>query len=450
MTGTALALHATVFVSVVVGVPVAWRAVRSSPPVPPPGGRIVGPGWWLGVVAAVLFFNQVLFTVYAVRVHGGDMSYLGGYVPDGWFVIADLGPVTAHWPAPGLLAFSALRLPSLFELPLGMLAVLTVVNWLDPSLYRRVTSVAVLALTSASYTITFGLIEWAMHTTYAVEDLVLRAVSGVLTVVALRGVARRRSAPSQVFAPRTTGEFLAFAASTAALGFLILAMYDSVLLYSLGKVGQHVLGAALAAVVLAASRYAAAHLRRRPGPPPAPVQPSPTPPMARRAPESVAPGAQVVADSVPLGAGAVWPRPAPASAGAGLKTLTSGLSWWLALFMIPALAIRYELGFGSRLFAAAAGLLVIGAATIAALSQVYAELPATGRPTATRHWLLALAVAVAAASAASLAGFAVPAYHQEIRLLWGGAFFILTATAVITAWDHRYPSTKPPTPAEAH
>ncbi|WP_436533485.1 hypothetical protein [Actinoplanes sp. HUAS TT8] len=294
-----------------------------------------------------------------------------------------------HWPAPSLLAVCALRVPSLFELPLGMLAYLTIVNWLDPSLARRLTGSAVLALMSASYTITFGLIEWAMHTTYAKEDLVLRAISGVLTVLALR-----RLRPSGAGAPRDALELLAFAASTAALGYLILALYDSVLLYSMGKVGQHVPGAIVAGIVLAASRVAARRLRGR---------------------DEVAP------------------------AGAGFDTLTGGLSWWLALFLVPALAIRYELGFGSALFAAAAGLLVIGAATAAALFQVYGRLPVPGRATSARHWLLGLVVAGVAGALAAAVGLAVPATHSEIRLLWAAALFILTATLVTAAWDRRSP-----------
>ncbi|GAA2891121.1 hypothetical protein Acy02nite_74510 [Actinoplanes cyaneus] len=390
MTGTALALHATVAASVLVGVPVTWRAVRS-PATAEPGGRPVGPGWWLAGVVVLLFVNQVLFTVYALRVHGGDMSYLGGYVPDGWFQLADLTWLADRWPAPELLALSVFRVPSLLlELPLGIFAYLTVLNWLDPRLYRRLATTPVLAAVSASYTITFGLIEWAMHTTYTNQDLALRAVCGVLTVLVARRVCCQRSAPPGAGAPRDAAELLAFAASTAALGYLILSLYDSVLLYSMGKIGQHLLGATIAGIVLVASRIAANRLRAR-----------------------------------------------EASAGPGIDTLTSGLSWWLALFLVPALAIRYELGFGSRLFAAAAGLLVIGAATAAALSQVYGRLPLAGRALATRRWLLGLALAAVTGALAAVAGFAVPADHQETRLLWAGALFVLTATLVTTAWDRR-------------
>jgi len=388
-----LALHTTVAVSVLAGVPVTWRALRSG--VAEGTGaarRWCRPGRWLAAVIVILFVNQVFFTIYALRIHDGDMSYVQGYVPDGWFALADGAVMTwlaDRWPAPELLALSALRIPSLFELPLGVLAYLTVLNWLDPRLYRRLTGTAVLALMCASYSITFGLIEWAMHTQYTMQNLALRAVSGVVTVMALRRLGRLPSAPPGSGAPRTAAELLAFAASTAALGYLVLSLYDSVLLYSMGRVDEHLPGAVAAGVVLAASRLVATRLRRRPAGP----------------------------------------------AGPGISTLTVGLSWWLALFMIPALAIRYELGFGSSLLAAAAGLLIIGAATASAIFEVYAELPLTGRAAATRRWLLGLTVAGVAAGAAAAVGLMVPAVHPEMRLLAAAALFVLTATSVCAAWD---------------
>ncbi|GAB1639756.1 hypothetical protein [Krasilnikovia sp. MM14-A1259] len=396
MTGTSAALHATVTVSVLAGTPVTWRAIRADlRDQPNQVRRWHRPGWWLAVVVALLFVNQVMFTVYALRVRHGDMSYLGGYVPAGWFELAD-GPamkwLAGHTPAPQLFAVCALRVPSLLELPLGMLAYLTIVNWLDPRWYRRLTTPAVIALTSASYSITFGLIEWAMHTAYTMQDLVLRAVSGVITALAVIRLGRRAPVSPDAVGPRSATDLLAFAASTAALGYLILALYDSVLLYSMGRVDDHLPGAAVAAVVLAGSRLAA---RRRHG---------------------AAPG------------------------GACLDALTTGLSWWLALFLIPALAIRYELGFGSRLFAAAAGLLVIAAATIAAMTEVYGRLPVTGRAEAARRWSLGLAVAALVAALAAGFGLAVPANHSEIHLLWAAALFVLAATLVCAAWDRRTPA----------
>jgi hypothetical protein len=397
VTGTTAALHGTVAASVLAGLPVAWRALTA--PAVPGGSRVpvrwwCRPGWWLVVVTALLLVNQVLFTVYALRVRHGDMSYLAGYVPDGWFELAD-GPamrwLAGQVPAPQLFAVCALRVPSLLELPFGMLACLTIVNWLDPRRYRRLTGAAVLGLMTASYSITFGLIEWALHNPYTNQDLVLRAVSGVLTAFALHRLGRLPSAPPGTGAPRTAPELLAFAASCAALGYLVLALYDSVLLYSMGRAGAYLPGAIAAGAVLAASRLVATQLRRRPAVPPGP----------------------------------------------GLDTLITGLSWWVALFLIPALAIRYELGFGSPLFAAAAGALVVVAATAAALREVYTRLPPDGPARAVHRWLAGLVLAGVTAVTAAAAGLAVSARHPETRLLGAGALFVLAATVVFAAWDRR-------------
>jgi hypothetical protein len=397
VSGTTVVLHGTVAASVLVGLPVTWRALAA--PAGPGESRVPvrrwsRPGWWLAVVTALLLLNQVLFTVYALRVRGGDMSYLAVYVPDGWFELAD-GPAMRWFagqvPAPRLFAVCALRVPSLLELPFGMLACLTVVNWLDPRRYRRLTGAAVLGLMSASYTITFCLIEWTLHTPFTNQDLALRAVSGVVTAIALHRLGRLPSAPPGTGAPRTAPELLACAASCAALGYLVLALYDSVLLYSMGRVGAHLPGAVAAGAILAASRLVATRLRLR---------------------------------------DAALPGP-------GLDTLITGLSWWIALFLIPALAIRYELGFGTGLIAAAAGLLVIVAATAVALREVYTRLPTDGPGRAVPRWLAGLALAAVAAVTAAAAGLAVSARHPEMRLLAAAALFVLTATLVCAAWDRR-------------
>jgi hypothetical protein len=61
----------------------------------------------LVVVTGLIYLNQVLFTVYVLREHGGDPSFIARYLPEGWFTLAD-GPVleslARHVPAPELLA----------------------------------------------------------------------------------------------------------------------------------------------------------------------------------------------------------------------------------------------------------------------------------------------------------------------------------------------------------
>ncbi len=392
---TAVALHATVLVSVLAGLPLAWRALRHDPaPASRTPRRWQRPGWWLAAVVTALFVNQVLLNVYALRVRHGDMSYLSQDVPSGWFVLADQNPIVValadHFPAPSLLSVTALRIPSLLELPFGLLTYLTVLNWLDPRRYRQLAAPAVLGPACATYTVTFCLIEWALPTPYRVQDLVLRVVSGVACAFALCWLGRRSAAPDGTGAPRTPAELVVFLTSAAALGYLVLAMYDTVLLYNLGRVGSHLPGAVAACAVLAAARFAAARLRRR-----------------------------------------RLDRPA----GAGLDTLGTALSWWLGLFLVPALAIRYELGFGSWLAAAAAGVLLLAAAAAGALREVAGRLPATEHGAARRSWLIQLAAALVAGAVAGGAGLATAAHYPESRLLRAAALFALAATLVCAGSD---------------
>jgi hypothetical protein len=401
--GTAVALHVTVSVGVLVGVPVTWRAVgrdRQAGPQDRPSRWYHRPGWWLAVVIAAIYLNQVLFTVYALRVRHGDLSELARHVPSGWFALADnrfTVTLAAHVPAPDLLSVTALRIPSLLELPFGLLAYLTVVDWLDPRRYRQLSTASVLTLACAAYTVTFGLIEWDLHTRYTGQDLILRAVSGVLCAVALPRLGRHRGAPQQTGAPRSPAELIA---SATALGYLVLAIYDTALLYSLGRVGEHLPGAAAACGLLALARWAATRLRRRPD------------------------------------------RPV----GPGGDSLATGLSWWLALFLVPALAIRYELGFGSWLVAAGAGGLITGLAATAALREVAGRLPATRYRSARRAWLLQLSAAGLTGLAAAAAGLASPATYPEARLLRAAVLFAAAATLVCAGSDRllqrrRAPST---------
>ncbi len=399
MTGTAPALHATVLIAVLSGLPLTWRALRRNPPPAPASAsaprRRHRPGWWLTVVVAAIFVNQLLFNVYVLRVRHGDVSDLAADVPDGWFVLADHNRLVValadHVPATRLLSLTALRIPSLLELPFGMLAYLTLVNWLDPRRYRQLATPAVLGLASAAYTITFSLIEWALPTPYRVQDIVLRGVTGVLCACALPLLGRGPSAPEGTGAPRTAAELIAFVASAAALGYLVLAMYDTVLLYSLGRVGSHLPGAVAAGVVLLAARFAATRLRRR-GP----------------------------------------HRPV----GTGLDTLNTGVSWWLGLFLIPALAIRYELGFGSWKLAAVAGTLVIAVAATGTLREVAGRLPVGAHPGAVRRtWLSQLVAALLAGAVAAAAGLATPAAYPESRLLRAAVGFVVVAALVCAGSD---------------
>lgn len=154
----------------------AWRSRRlSGAPLHWRGN----PARWLFVIIALIYLNQVLFTVYVDRVHRGDVSFISRYVPPGWFDLANLGPVPDWFPDPGLLSVSLFRVSSFLELPFGIFAYLTVCRWLDAGVYRR--TVRLVWPASVAYTITFCLIEWDLRNPWTTgQDLLIRVASGIV------------------------------------------------------------------------------------------------------------------------------------------------------------------------------------------------------------------------------------------------------------------------------
>jgi hypothetical protein len=107
---------------------------------------------------------------------------------------------------------------------------------------------------------------------------------------------------------------LVFAASTAALGLVVLTVYDTALLYNLGHLGARLPVTAAALAVLTAARVAAPLLPRCP--------------------------------------------PGP-----GVESITRSFGTFLPLFFVPALPVRYGLlGWGTTYVAAAATLVLVTAA----------------------------------------------------------------------------------------
>lgn len=267
----------------------------------------------LGVVTALIFVNQILFTVYVLRVHDGDPSFIGRYVPPGWFEMATdntaLRTLAEHFPAPRLLAPSVLRVQSFLELPFGLLAFGTVVRWLDADLYRRVARSALLPLASVSYTAGFCLVEWDLHNPYTVDDIVVRCVSAVLTPLFLAWLAGRDTCRSRTEA--SVPALLVLIGSLGALGALVLVAYDTVLLYNLGRLGSRLPAGLAALAALGALRLVAARLPARP------------------------------------------------SRGPTVVFLRHALGRWLTLFFVPALAVRYGVNFGTPTLSVAVGLLLL-------------------------------------------------------------------------------------------
>jgi hypothetical protein len=351
--------------SVAAGVPVT---LRTAVPASVPALSRRSTGLWLAVVTAAIVVNQALFTVYVLRVHGGDPGFIARYLPAGWFRLAD-GPAMRAFadafPAPGLLAPTVLRVQAALELPFVLLAYLTVAGWFDPALRRRLLAPPVLPLASVA----FGLIEWSLRNPYTMQDLWVRAAAAVLTVLGLRRLDGGRGRP-------VTGaaDVVLFVVSAGCLGYFVLAVYDTCLLYNLGDLASYLPGLAVAA-----TGGVGAHLVRR--------------------------------------------RLRPRGAGRALSTLTIGLGWFLALFFVPALPVRYALSFGSRPLAVAAGAVVVVAAAAVTVARMRSEalyvVPAS---------LVGIAVAVVALSALPSGGY------PEARLLVAAATFLLavTVTAALT------------------
>ncbi len=233
-----LVLDGLVLLTAIAGpVLVRDRTTGSTPPTEP--ARRLGPApVWLGAVTIAIFVNQVLFTTYVIRRHQGDATFIARYLPDGWFDTATGNPamraLAGAIPDPGLLSVTVLRVQAFLELPFVLLAYLTVAGWLGLDLRRP----RVIWAASVAYTVVFGAIELSLPNPYTHGDLVMRGASALLTPILLT----RLSPPGG-----GRDDLLRFALSAAALATLVLVMYDTALLYNLGRVGRDLPAAAVAA-----------------------------------------------------------------------------------------------------------------------------------------------------------------------------------------------------------
>ncbi|GAA5005429.1 hypothetical protein GCM10025734_44530 [Kitasatospora paranensis] len=117
-------------------------------------------------------------------------------------------------------------------------------------------------------------------------------------------------------------------------------------------------------------------------------------------------------------------RPDRSDAGPAVESLAAGLRWTFTLFLVPALAIRYGVGFGHVQVSGLCALALLAAAAAPALR---------GRPAR-------VGVALAAAAAAGLAAAAVAAQaatgpYYETALLAAMAALLVTATATAAVAD---------------
>ncbi len=95
-------------VVVLVGTVVGWVRSRAVPS----AHRSRRRGWWrrpdtwLVAVTSAIYVNQVLFSVYVLRVHKGSARFVARYLPAGWFdVVQHNGPIdwlATRFPDPAL------------------------------------------------------------------------------------------------------------------------------------------------------------------------------------------------------------------------------------------------------------------------------------------------------------------------------------------------------------
>jgi len=374
-----MAIDALVLGAVALGAPIVVKAIKTEYPERSGGGA----GKALAIVIGLIYLNQLACTIYIIRVHDADPAFIAGSLPPGWFALAD-GPamraIAGAVPWPELLAPSVLRVQAFLELPFVLLAYLCVARWLQPRFARALASPAVLATAAVAYSIVFSLVEWSLPNPYTNQDLALRALSCIVTPLLIG-----RFAPiGTAGAPAGAVDVLLAVVSAAALGAIVLLVYDTALLYNLGHVPALLPLAAAALAVLAAARLA-----------------------ARRRARGGEPG-----------------EPGPA-----IDTVRTGLAWFTALFLIPALPIRYALDLATMW-------LTVAAAAAVAL----AGLALTLRDVAARHpgpatWIGRLAAAGVAGTAAASAALLPPPTLPEVRILLAAALFLTVATGVCAAMD---------------
>ncbi|MFJ5921387.1 hypothetical protein ACIQF6_02145 [Kitasatospora sp. NPDC092948] len=373
MITTALLIDFAVVLSVVAALWFGWRALGGT--VVGRGGRAVRPEVGLAVVVGAVYVNQLVCAAYVVRVHGGDASFVARYLPTGWFAQPVGSPVVRalaeRLPAPWVFGPSVLRVQAFLELPFVLFAYGTVLRRLSPARYRAAFgSWPLVGAAALSYTVVFGVVEWALRNPWTGQDLLIRAGSAAVTAPLVWALARRDRGTE--LRPGTVG-LLHFAVSLWAVGGLVMVVYDTALLYN------------------------SAHL-------------------STRWPELL----------LCLAALAVTGRWSPAgrdTTGPATAALAAVLRRGLVLFLVPALAVRYGLGFAHPEVALAGGLFT----AVAALwhEQV-------------RRALLPLALAAGAGlGAAYLALHAIADTYPESGLLRAMVAFVMVAVLVCALVDRR-------------
>ena len=215
-------------------------------------------------VCAILYANQVLFSAFVLRAHGGSTAFISQYIPGPWFAIGRHDPLvvlTARHVGDGRwLAPSLLRVQAFLELPFTIFAYLAVARLLGRRLYATLCRPPLLALAALSFSVTFSIIELALPNPYTQQDLVLRGVACVLVPVYIAWVSRRERldlAEGLADGPSGVLGLLTFLAGAGAIAYAVLAFYDTLLLYNLAHLPRYANGLVTAFGVSAAASFAA-------------------------------------------------------------------------------------------------------------------------------------------------------------------------------------------------
>jgi len=268
------AFTATVVLSTLGAVAAAgWIARRGLSEEPAKRGRLAvlwHPLAQLLVVCGLVFVNQVLCSAYIVRVHHGDPSFVTQYLGRGWFAIAKDEPVVrfvaAHIGDGRWLAPTVLRVQAFLELPFTIFAYLAVARMLGRRVQRFAAHPVLLVLASASFTIAFSLVELSLQNPWTTDDLILRAISAVVTPVWVIVAQRFEGGAPNESRPASVAGLGVFLVGAGAIAYLVLALYDAFLLYNLVHLVHYALGLAIAIPVAVAASYFAPRIHAPPSP----------------------------------------------------------------------------------------------------------------------------------------------------------------------------------------
>ena len=259
------ALQLTVWLSVLASVVVGLLSLRLRSRSPLESVRptaLAHPLTQFLVVCGLLYVNQVLFSVYVLRAHGGNVGFVGQYIGGPWFAIGGRDPLVqllaAHVHDGRLLSFSLLRVQAFLELPFTMFAYLAVARLYGHRLYVALCRLPLLFAAAISFSVTFSIIELFLPNPWTHDDLALRALSALVTPVYIAWTSRRVGAKRE--GPTGTLGILAAFAGAGAISYVVLAMYDAFLLYNLGHLHRYASGLPVAIVIAALASFAAARI----------------------------------------------------------------------------------------------------------------------------------------------------------------------------------------------